>query len=88
MDPNANTGRPKAANTPADANAPAVNSYTVSPGCTVGGKGPGETIELDDNDAKRFCDLGFILDKEGQRRYMSDGPAVNKEDGVVIQPKD
>lgn len=87
MDPNANTGRAKAANPAADASAPVVNSYTVAPGCTVGGKGPGEPIELDETDAKRFRDLGFILDEDGQRRYMSDGPAVNKEDGVVIEPK-
>lgn len=93
MDPNANTGRAKAANapadatTPADANAPALNSYTVSPGCTVGGKGPGETIDLDSDEAARLRKLGFLLDEDGQRRYMSDGPAVNKEDGVVIEPK-
>lgn len=67
--------------------AAATESYTVAPGCTVGGKGPGESIDLDANDAKRFRDLGFILDEDGQRRYMSDGPAVNKEDGVEIKPK-
>ncbi|WP_047867318.1 hypothetical protein [Sphingomonas paucimobilis] len=74
-------------NSQPDATAPSTESYTVAPGCTVGGKGPGETIDLDSDEAARLRKLGFLLDEDGQRRYMSDGPAVNKEDGVVIEPK-
>ncbi len=75
-------------NTQTETTASSTTSYTVAPGCTVGGKGPGETIDLDSDEAGRLRKLGFLLDEDGQRRYMSDGPAVNKEDGVVIQPKD
>lgn len=49
-------------------------SYEVAPGRTVAGKGPGEMVELDDDDALRFFELGFILDEDGNRAGFADGP--------------
>ena len=54
--------------------APALTAYEVAPGRTVGGKGPGEKVELGDDDALRFYELGFILDEDGNRAGFSDGP--------------
>lgn len=73
-------------NSQTDAGASSATSYTVAPGCTVGGKGPGETIDLDSDEAVRLRKLGFLLDEDGKRRFMADGPAVNVEDGVEIKP--
>lgn len=61
-------------NQPANEAAPALTEYEVAPGRTVGGKGPGEKVELDDTDALRFYKLGFILDEDGNRAGFSDGP--------------
>lgn len=49
-------------------------AYEVAPGRTVGGKGPGKMVELDDNDALRLYELGFILDEDGNRVGMTEGP--------------
>jgi hypothetical protein len=40
----------------------------------VGGKGPGEKVDLTDDDALRLYELGFILDEDGNRAGFSDGP--------------
>ncbi len=60
-------------------------SYTVAPGRTVDGKGPGKTVDLDDDDALRLLELGFILDDDGSIVVRADGPAVNVEDGVQVK---
>ena len=60
--------------------------YTVAPGRTVDGKGPGEKVDLIDTDYDRFLQLGFVLDKDGKQRFITDGPAVNVVDGVQIKP--
>ncbi|WP_242183094.1 hypothetical protein [Sphingomonas sp. CARO-RG-8B-R24-01] len=60
-------------------------TYTVAPGRTVDGKAPGKTVELDDGDAKRMLELGFILDTDGSIVVRADGPAVNVEDGVQVK---
>lgn len=54
--------------------APKTAAYEVAPGRTVAGKGPGESVDLDDNDALRFFELGFILDEDGNRAGFTDGP--------------
>ncbi len=60
-------------------------TYTVAPGRTVDGKKPGSTVELDEGDAQRMLELGFILDKDGAVVVRADGPAVNVEDGVQVK---
>ena len=50
--------------------------YTVAPGRTVDGRKPGEKVKLDEADAKRMLDLGFILDKDGTAVIRSEGPSV------------
>ena len=61
---------------------------TVAPGRTVvtadGSYTAGQTVTLDDKDAKRFTGLGFLLDQDGAAIVRADGPAVNVEDGVQI----
>lgn len=59
--------------------------YTVAPGRTVDGKGPGQTVTLDEKDAERMLELGFILDADGSIVIRADGPAVNVEDGVQVK---
>jgi hypothetical protein len=60
--------------------------FVVAPGRTVDGKLHPDTVELSDADAKRFVELGFVLDKDGVRRVSEGGPAVNVEDGVQVKP--
>jgi hypothetical protein len=58
----------------------AVGSYTVANGRTVitdtGSFGPGETVDLPADEAKRFQELGFILGDDGTAALRVDGPAV------------
>jgi hypothetical protein len=68
-----------------DAVTATAGEYTVAPGRTVDGKGPGQTVKLDDNDALRMLELGFILDTDGAVVIRADGPAVNVEDGVQVK---
>lgn len=56
--------------------APALRSYEVAPGRTVDGRQPGDSVDLDDNDAKRLFDLGFILGEDGSRALLTEGPTV------------
>lgn len=60
-------------------------TYTVAPGRTVDGKKPGSMVELDEGDAQRMLELGFILDRDGAVVVRADGPAVNVEDGVQVK---
>jgi hypothetical protein len=71
---------PKTEAAPEDALAP----YTVAAGHTVDGILPGDTVDLNAADAKRFRDLGFILGEDGARKVATGGPAVNVEDGVQM----
>lgn len=64
---------------------PVGGGHVIAPGRTVDGKGPGETVHLDEADAKRFVELGFVLDKDGGQRVPTEGPAVNVEDGVQVK---
>lgn len=68
-----------------DAVTAAKGRYTVASGRTVDGKGPGKTVELDDGDALRLLELGFILDDDGSIVVRADGPAVNVEDGIQVK---
>lgn len=68
-----------------DVVAATAGEYTVAPGRTVDGKGPGKTVKLDDADAQRMLELGFILDTDGSMVIRADGPAVNVEDGVQVK---
>lgn len=68
-----------------DAVAAAKGTYTVAPGRTVDGKAPGETVDLDEGDATRLLQLGFILDTDGSIVVQADGPAVNVENGVQVK---
>jgi hypothetical protein len=69
------TTKSKPDTTQGDAEAqPAVTAYEVAPGRMVGGKGPGEKVDLTDDDALRLYELGFILDEDGNRAGFSDGP--------------
>ena len=68
-----------------DAVTATAGQFTVAPGRTVDGKGPGSTVELDDTDAQRMLELGFILDADGAMVIRADGPAVNVEDGVQVK---
>lgn len=62
--------------------------YTVAPNRTVvtadGSFGPGQAVNLDDKDAKRFRDLGFLLTDGGAVLTQTDGPAVNVENGIQV----
>ena len=64
----------------ADAAKKTLNLYTVAPGRTVitddGTSGPGEDVLLDDDEAKRFRELGFILAEDGTPVIRTDGPAT------------
>ncbi|MFN3675577.1 MAG: hypothetical protein ACK4TC_06320 [Sphingomonas pseudosanguinis] len=79
MDPNAG-GKAATKNTPSNTDQPqseveaGVTAYQVAPGRTVGGKGPGESVDLNDTDALRFFELGFILDEDGNRVGFTGGP--------------
>lgn len=68
-----------------DAVAATAGEYTVAPGRTVDGKGPGSKVSLNDADAQRMLELGFILDTDGSMVIRADGPAVNVEDGVQVK---
>lgn len=63
------------AQTEAETEAPAeVTEYEVAPGRTVNGKGPGQKVALEDDDALRLFKLGFILDEDGNRAGLPEGP--------------
>lgn len=66
----------------------ASGEYIVAPGRTVvtgdGAFGPGKKVKLDDKDAERFRNLGYLLADDGSVFVQTDGPAVNVEDGVQI----
>ncbi len=53
-----------------------LRSYEVAPGRTVDGRQPGDSVDLDDKDAKRLFDLGFILGEDGSRALLTEGPTV------------
>lgn len=64
-------------------------TFTVAPGRTIEGADetiymPGDEIALGAADAERFLALGFILDQDGSRVLLTNGPATDVEDGVQI----
>jgi len=75
----------------ASKNASTSGTFTVAPGRTVstpdGDKGPGSQVDLAPDEAERLRSLGFLLSDDGSVTFNADGPAVNVEDGVRVEPK-
>ena len=67
-----------------------IKEYTVAPQRTVSAEdrdyGPGEKVILEEAEGTRLTKLGYLVGEDGSVAIPTNGPAVNVEDGVQIEP--